>query len=203
MVVFDATMMLLTFRPNGKAPPDPETGLPVTHVESRISALIAQLEKQNVKIILPTPALSELLVDAGASAQSLIFHIRKSPTFFIEPFDIRAAIEVALMTRKAKDAGDKRSGVDAPWAKVKYDRQIIAIAKVNRATAIYSDDEHIHTHGKAAKIEIIRLADLPIPIEELVVQKKLNFSEIKEIPFETEGSLNQEILEYEEEQKTE
>jgi hypothetical protein len=44
------------------------------------------------------------------------------------------------MTRAAVDAGDKRVGSDATWAKVKFDRQIVAIAQVRRATAIYSDD---------------------------------------------------------------
>jgi hypothetical protein len=196
MVVFDATMMLLLMRSNVNAPIDPKTGLPVKHAESRIAAFVQHLEKQKTKIILPTPALSELLVRAGDSTQSLISTIQKSPVFRIAPFDTLAAIEVAAMTRQAMDDGDKRGGVDCTWAKVKYDRQIIAIAKVHRATTIYSDDDHIHAHGGAAKIEVLRLADLPIPPE--MLQEELKFSEIKEIPVDEIDVPKQETLDYEE-----
>jgi hypothetical protein len=95
------------------------------------------------EIIIPTPALSELLVRAGDDMQSLVNMLQKSAVFHIVPFDTLAAIEVAAMTQRAIDNGDKRGGVDCSWAKIKYDRQIIAIAKVHRATAIYSDDDDI------------------------------------------------------------
>jgi hypothetical protein len=163
MVVFDATMMLLLMRPDIDIPLDPKTQLPVEHAEARISGLVQELEKGNTKIIVPTPALSELLVRAGDSEKDLINTIQKSAVFSIEPFDTLAAIEAAAMTRQAIKNGDKRGGVDCSWTKLKYDRQIMAIAKVHGATAIYSDDGHIHAHCEIAKIKAIRLADLPIP----------------------------------------
>lgn len=173
MVVFDATMMLLFMRPDVNAPPDPKTGLPVENAEARISALIEDLEKQKTKIIIPTPALSELLVRAGDDTPSLISIIQKNSVFRIAPFDTLAAIEVSAMTRQAIDNGGKRGGAgDSTWAKVKYDRQIIAIAKVHRATIIYSDDNHIHSHCKDTSINVIRLADIPVP------QKKIENGEL-------------------------
>jgi len=48
-------------------------------------------------------------------------------------------------------------------AKVKYDRQIVAIARVTGATAIYSDDEDIERLGKELKISVVKLRDLPVP----------------------------------------
>jgi hypothetical protein len=65
MVVFDATTLLYLFDPEAKAPTDPETGSPVTRVKERIEFLVSELEKRREKIIVPTPALSELLVRAG------------------------------------------------------------------------------------------------------------------------------------------
>jgi hypothetical protein len=177
VIVFDATMLLLLMRPDVNAPIDANTGTPVTRVEARIKGLIEKLEKEKTKIIVPTPALSELFVRAGESIPTLINEIQKSPVFRIEPFDTLAAIEVALMTRQAIDCGDKRSGVDCTWAKVKYDRQIIGIAKVHRASAIYSDDDDVHILGGAANIRVLKLADLPIPTEEL--QAKIDFPENK------------------------
>ena len=46
------------------------------------------------------------------------------------PFGTRAAVEAAAAHREAMLAGDKREGSSASWAKVKFDRQIVAIAKV-------------------------------------------------------------------------
>jgi hypothetical protein len=46
---------------------------------------------------------------------------------------------------------------------VKYDRQIVAVAKVCGATTIYSDDKDVRTLAKTVKIEVIGLADLPLP----------------------------------------
>jgi rRNA-processing protein FCF1 len=182
MVVFDATMMLLLMHPDVNPPLDFKSKLPVEHAEARISGLVQQMEKQKTKIIIPTPALSELLVRAGGDAQSLIDKIQKNYTFRIEPFNTLAAIEVAAMTRNAINGGDKRGGLDCTWAKIKYDRQIIAIAKVHGATAIYSDDEHIRTHASSANIPVIGLADIPIPSGELqtTIEELLNGEEGKE-----------------------
>lgn len=163
MVVFDASTLLLLFRPGVGAPIDPSTAKPLEYVQERLSYLVATLEKTKTKIAIPTPALSELLVRAGSAGSQLIQTIGKKSVFRVVPFDILAAIEVAASTRAALDAGDKRGGLQSPWAKVKYDRQIVAIAKVVQATAIYSDDDDIHKMGHAAGINVIRVAALPLP----------------------------------------
>ena len=67
------------------------------------------------------------------------------------------------MTRKALNSGKKKGGSDATWAKVKYDRQIVAIAKVCGASKIYSDDGDIEAMAKGSNIEVIKLAALPLP----------------------------------------
>jgi predicted nucleic acid-binding protein len=188
--------MLLLMRPDVGTPIDPNTGRPVEHAEARISALVESLEKQKDKIILPTPALSELLERAGDDTQSLVNIIQRSPVFRIAPFDTLAAIEVAAMTCQAVNDGDKRGGVTCSWTKVKYDRQIIAIAKVHRATKIYSDDEHIRTYAEAAKIQVIKLADLPIPQAKrqgvLDLKKQENTADSSENSPENEGNQKEE-----------
>lgn len=67
------------------------------------------------------------------------------------------------MTREAAEAGDKKSGSEQPWQKVKFDRQIIAIARVVGASKIYSDDENLAKFAKRIGIEVISIWDLPIP----------------------------------------
>jgi hypothetical protein len=53
--------------------------------------------------------------------------------------------------------------IDAPWSKIRFDRQIVAIAKVNAATAIYTDDNKLIAFANLHDIPCIRIADLPIP----------------------------------------
>jgi predicted nucleic acid-binding protein len=163
MVVIDATMLLLMLRPGTSVPGGPD-GLPISRPKERIDYLVQQLDKAKTKIIIPTPALGEALVRAGAEAsQQIVEHLQRYSVFSIEPFDTRASIEVAAMSREANAQGNKRGKSDDTWAKVKYDRQIVAIAKVHGATTIYSDDEHIGTLGKRAKINVTGLADLTLP----------------------------------------
>lgn len=68
MVVFDASVLLLLLDPDASPPNDPATGQPIEHAKARIEHLIATLERQRTKVIIPTPVLSEVLVRAGADA---------------------------------------------------------------------------------------------------------------------------------------
>lgn len=55
---------------------------------------------------------------------------------------------------------------DETKAKVKYDRQIIGIAKVHQADAIYSDDRGLRTKAEAEGIRVIGLLEIALPPEE-------------------------------------
>ncbi len=163
MVAFDATTLLLLLSPNVPPPRDPTTNQPVQFAKERIDSLVAHLEKEKTKIIIPTPALSEILVRAGRAGPEYLEKISTSAAFKVVPFDIRAAVEVAAMTQQAIQQGDKRSGIEAPWAKIKYDRQIVAIAKVEQASVIYSDDDDVCKLAQAEKMKVVRISELPIP----------------------------------------
>ncbi|NCC41839.1 MAG: PIN domain-containing protein [Gammaproteobacteria bacterium] len=89
----------------------------------------------------------------------------KSAAFKIVDFDQRAAVEVAAAIREAIDGGDKKAGALGTWAKVKFDRQILAIAKVEGASVIYSDDDDIARFAKNSGIQVIPIRDLPLPPE--------------------------------------
>lgn len=71
-----------------------------------------------------------------------------------------------MMTRDAIDAGDKRSGSEAAWQKVKVDRQVIAVARVEGATNIYADDRDLAAFAKRLGMEVFSTWDLPLPERE-------------------------------------
>jgi predicted nucleic acid-binding protein len=178
MVVIDATMLMLLFRANVPARITDSKGRKIDYVKERLEYLVKTLEASKSKIIIPSPVLSELLVRATAQeTQQIIEQVNKHAVFRIEPFETRAAIELAVMTRPALNAGDKRSGSGAPWAKIKFDRQITAIARVAQATVIYTDDENLAAAARVLSITTIGLGDLPLPPD--TAQGKL--------PFEAKG----------------
>jgi hypothetical protein len=179
MVVIDATMLMLLFQPGVPARATDSKGKRIDHVLQRVNYLVKTLEGIKSRIVIPTPVLSEILVRTTAEeTQRILDEINRVQVFRIEPFETRAAIEVAVMTRTALAGGDKKGASDAPWAKVKFDRQIVAIARVVQASMIYTDDENLARIAEAVNIPTCGLADLPLPPE----------SAQGEFPFESRGT---------------
>ena len=113
MAAFDATILLVFLEPDARAPIDPATSEPLTDAKARIDHLIETLEKRRETIVIPTPALSEVLVHAGEAGSRYLEILNTTRCFRVEPFDQRAAVELAAMTRDAILAGDLRAGTDA------------------------------------------------------------------------------------------
>lgn len=166
MVLLDATAFSLLVNPHAKVRNDPETGQPVTDAGKRFQFLKLQIEKSGNTILIPTPALAEVLVSIGDSAPAVIELLNRSARFRIADFDQRAAVELAAMTREALRVGDKKSGSTEPWQKVKLDRQIIAIARINQVEKIYSDDDGIKQFAALIGMEVIQTWEMPLPPED-------------------------------------
>jgi hypothetical protein len=162
MVVFDATFLSVLFYPDAKAPQDLSTNKPVERARDRIEHLVDELSRARQKVIIPTPALSELLVVVGDSAIEILGKINSSPCFKIYPFDEMAAIECAELFRTATKTPHK-SRSRSTRTKVKFDYQISAIAVVVRAEMVYTDDADIARILKGKKIKVLGLTDLPTP----------------------------------------
>lgn len=166
MVAIDASMLLLFLRPETPGPRSESGGL-VQQPQERVEYLISELDKSRTKIVIPTPALSEVLIRMGTQeAQRIVETLNRKAVFSLEPFDQRAAIELAAMLGSELSNRELRLGMkDGPdtWAKLKFDRQIIAIAKVCGVDIIYSDDGGIHTVAGRVGIDAQRVSDLPFP----------------------------------------
>ena len=164
MAVFDSTTLLHLLESAAKAPTDPETGQPVVNAKSRVDALVESLRARQEAILVPTPVLSEVLVHADNAAPSYLDTLRNTSRFRIAPFEERAAIELAEMTRRAHDTGDLRAGTDATRAQLKFDRQILAIARVQGENHVYTDDRNMRTFANAEGFQVTRLRDIPLPM---------------------------------------
>ena len=184
MIVFDASVLLLLLNPEAPPPKDAATGQPVARCKDRIEYFVAQLTKQREKIIIPTPALSESLIKAGEAAPQYLDIMRNSRFFQISPFGTTAAVEAAeLMRRRIARLGTLKGDALDSRAKVKFDHQIVAIARVTRATTIYTDDDGLQKLATSLGITAQGVASLPLPTED--PQTALDFTSQPVSPIET------------------
>ncbi len=167
MVGVDSTFLSLLLHPIAKAPDDPNTGLPIERLDERIDCLIEKWSERRETVIIPTPVLCEFLILANEDGPEYLTRIHDSSNFKVKPFDERAAIELAaihvIIAASRSNRAVKRGDEGGTWAKIKFDRQIVAIAKVNNATAIYSDDKNLGNFAESMGIKVIRTWELPLP----------------------------------------
>jgi hypothetical protein len=103
------------------------------------------LDRQGARVALaPSPPKPRL-----ADIQ-IVEKIKEFQVFEILPFDELSAIEV------------------------KYDRQIVAIARVRQATAIYTDDAALRNIAALLDLNVVGIADLELPPEKAQVFSRLS-----------------------------
>lgn len=162
ILVVDSSALALLLNSAGNPPDDPITKLPLDRSRERIEYFLSSLTGDDT-LIIPAPVLAEALVRAEEGGPGILAAISGVARLRTAPFGDRAAIETAAMTREAIAAGDKRGGSNAAWQKVKVDRQVIAIARIENATAIYADDTDLITFARRLGMEAFSTWDLPVP----------------------------------------
>jgi predicted nucleic acid-binding protein len=167
MVLFDNTFLTLVLHPTLKRPPiDPNTKRVVENIPERVELLLETLENDRETIIIPTPVLTEFLLLIGGDGPRILAHFDSDRNYQVEAFDQRAAVELAEMNRAIRAKGGGRRGdQEGTYAKITFDRQIVAIAKVNGVNTIYSDDDGVKKFAERNGIHVVRTWELPLPPE--------------------------------------
>lgn len=149
MVVFDAGILIKLLDPRTQ---DAE--------RDKLDYLVSTLQKNKIKILIPTPALSEFYVKADPA---IVSELKGKSALAIVSFDEKAAIECAISVSAAlqSKAGKKGAQKDSPWQKVKFDHQIVAICKSNACQILYSEDINLRKFAKDQGITAYSVADLP------------------------------------------
>lgn len=150
-VAIDASFLvvLLDKRARASVQNDPEL----------VADLIEDLSVHQAKVIVPTPALAEVLTHAPGVAQAYVEEINKCACFQVRPFDDKAAIELAQLLGESV-AEKKRQQKELTKDILKFDRQIVAIAKVYGASILYADDENVVKFAAECGLQGIRFKDL-------------------------------------------
>jgi len=162
IAAFDNTFLSLVLNPDSKPPIDPSTKKKLTHCKQRIDGLINSHSRRNDSIIIPSPCLAELLC-AVPDLAAAVGKINSSTAFDVKPFDARCAIDLAESIREAIKKGDKKSGIEAGWNEVKFDRQIAIIAKTNGAEIFYTDDGNQSEFAKMLGLKVVHTWELELP----------------------------------------
>jgi predicted nucleic acid-binding protein len=148
MVLFDAGILIKLLDPRTS---DIQRG--------KLDYLVSSLQKSKTKILIPTPALSEFYVKADPD---VLASFKGRAAFIIVPFDEKAALECSISIAAALRSGSKKGvQAEASWQKIKFDHQIVAIAKTNRATTIYSEDGGLRKFAAALGLNAQCIDELP------------------------------------------
>jgi len=111
--------------------------------------IIERLTEQKSRILVPTVALSELLVNCETGERVRLSALIEE-NFLVPPFDICGAHCAADLQKRMIDNKSSSDEQVAPGKRehVKADCMILATAITNGAIAIYSDDDHIASFAK-------------------------------------------------------
>lgn len=122
----------------------------------RTRRYIRSLEKENRRIMVPTPALTEFLqnFDDGSRQRQLQVLERH---FWIASYDLPAAYLAAGLARKTRDS-PRQEGISR--RAVKTDIQIIATAIVHGATEIITEDLSHFERLAADRITVSRVPNV-------------------------------------------
>jgi len=162
MIVIDANVLIVW-----SAKKTPEL------VRARLQRLLETASKEKRRILIPTPALAEFLVRTDDSTAEWLSELEKKSAVDVCAFDRKAAFECALIERGAHQRGDKKHGSESAYQKVKFDRQIVAIARSRNAGLIVSDDDSLRRVALSVGLQVSTIEELPIP--EDARQHKLPF----------------------------
>ena len=131
----------------------------MSRFKERVEYLASSINASGEQIGIPTPALAEVLVRAGRGRSQFVSILSDRMRFQLVSFDARAAIEAAELIALIKS----KQETWGTHAKVKFDIQIVATAKAEDASVIYSDDQDIENFAKRLKIPVRRICDLDLP----------------------------------------
>jgi len=143
----------------------------------RLNGLIKKIGAQRSYVGVPAPAFAEFLVKSDAATAAILLTFERKAALRILPFDRKAAVQCALLDRAAHATGKKRGSAaqNAPWQKIKVDRQIVAIALANNAELIVAQDGDIPSIAADAGVPATTIESLELP--EWAKQGKLDLSQ--------------------------
>lgn len=152
MVIFDANILISYV-----------TEDECSEIFRKLDMLIQDLVDKRKIIGIPAPAWAEFLAGAKLAMPEIINKFGGKRAIQILPFGDAEAIEAAEIERRFKRRvkGENQGSRTI----VKYDRQILAIARTQNAEILYTDDDKMAKEANRLSIKVCKTDDLPLPPE--------------------------------------
>ena len=129
---------------------------------AKLTALLDELGRTKTRIIIPTPVLAEVFVKRPERMAHLIQVLQRSAQMTIAAFDTAAAAVAAQLLARHWPTKKQRQ---ADWSRhrLKFDIQILAIARVANASVIYTNDHQLAVLAQTEAMKSVNFGDLPSP----------------------------------------
>lgn len=120
-----------------------------------------------VPFLIPSPAIAEFaaIKDPDGRTADLLALLGNRRTWIVQPFGIIEAIETGKLIRRALDGRPGGGVVTVSKPEMKYDAMIAATAIVHGASSLVTGDRGLAPYLKGSGVELIAVADLPLPPE--------------------------------------
>lgn len=160
-LLVDTNILIQIFAPNKAGLTHPESNAVLDRVDERAQVFVAEAERKNAVVLIPTPVLSEFLIGVETSKfQEYLDILNGSACFDVVDFDTAAAIECAQLPDR-KELAQISPGQAA--SKLKYDRQIVGIALAAMADEVWSHDDSLRKIASSRGLAVKSLADIEPP----------------------------------------
>lgn len=128
-----------------------------------MEGLVAELSHKREPIGVPAQVWAEFLEAASQEEAETSVKLLKSNAFALLSYDMRCAIETAVVAKQGQAVRKNAKGVKRDRQAVKVDWQIIAIAKVNGARLLLSNDGPMTAEAIRQGINCMKISERPIP----------------------------------------
>lgn len=153
MVIWDTNILALYF--SGRLSSDDQI---------RMNGLVSELSRKKETIGIPAQVWAEFLEAASQEEAEESVKLFKSNAFSLLAYDMRCAIETAEVARQGQTVRKSTKGPKRDRQAVKVDWQIIAIAKVNQARLLLSNDGPMAAEAIRQGLNCMKISELPILI---------------------------------------
>jgi predicted nucleic acid-binding protein len=123
----------------------------------RAKELLRVLDEEKAIIIIPAPVIAEIMFRVPVAEHAEVMSLL-STRFRIAPFDTAAAMIAAQIRQRLTASGDfKKIQANDNREAIKFDIQIVAIAKLHGVKALYSEDKGLRSVAR----DIVKVSAMP------------------------------------------
>ena len=134
---------------------------PIKYAKERMQHFI---KSERPRILVPTPIYTETLLISSINKDVFDEFLFGNSDFILAPYDVRAASLHATI-EAPRIRIDKRGGRIETMAKLKFDRQILAICKANKIDFIFSTDTDFYKDAALYGITVRCPSTLDLPLD--------------------------------------